>query len=68
MEGLTTDAVAERAGVATGLMYNIFPRQDELIATLTAQLLARISQAMRKAACSGKRPNTCVGYGNDGVL
>jgi len=25
MEGLTTDAVAERAGVATGLMYKYFP-------------------------------------------
>jgi len=47
MEGLTTDAVAARAGVATGLMYKYFPDKAELIAAVFAKLLARDLEAMR---------------------
>src|SRR5258705_10485654 len=56
MEGLTTDAVAARAGIAAGLMYKYFPDKTELIATVTAQLLARDIAAMRKAAAAEKDP------------
>ena len=41
MEGLTTDAVAERAGVAAGLMYKYYPDKTELVAAVFAKLLAR---------------------------
>ena len=47
MEGLTTDAVAARAGIAAGLMYKYFPDKTELIAAVFAKLLARDLEAMR---------------------
>ena len=56
MEGLTTDAVAERAGVATGLMYKYFPDKAELIAAVVAHLLARDVAAIRDAAQAEKDP------------
>jgi AcrR family transcriptional regulator len=46
MEGLTTDAVAARAGVAAGLMYNYFPDKTELVAAVFAKLLARVAEAL----------------------
>src|SRR5882672_34185 len=56
MEGLTTDAVAERAGVATGLMYKYFPDKAELVAAVVAHILARDLAAMRAAASIEKTP------------
>src|SRR5258707_14208662 len=50
MEGLTTDAVAERAGIAAGLTYSYFADKDELIAAVIAHLLARDVAAMKGAA------------------
>ena len=56
MEGLTTDAVAERAGVATGLMYKYFPDKAELIAAVVAHLLARDLAAMKAWTDTKKDP------------
>ena len=56
MEGLTTDAVANRAGVATGAMYWYFADKTELIAAVFAHLLARELAAMHEAASVEKAP------------
>jgi len=37
MDGLTTDAVAARAGIAAGLMYKYFPDKTELVAAVFAK-------------------------------
>lgn len=50
MEGLTTDAVAARAGMATGMIYRFFPDKAEMVATVLAKLLARDLEAIRAAA------------------
>ena len=63
MEGLTTDAVAERAGVATGLMYKYFPDKAELIAAVVAHLLARDLAAIRDAAQAEKDPLHALAVG-----
>ena len=55
MEGLTTDAIAERAEISVGLMYQYFPDKSELLAAVTAQLLARDIDAMRKAIGTRKQ-------------
>src|SRR5882672_8452836 len=54
MQGLTTDAVAARAGIAAGLMYKYFPDKAELIAAVIAHLLARDLAAIRDAAQAEK--------------
>ena len=56
MEGLTTDAVAARAGIANGLMYKYFPDKSELLATVFAKLLARDLETVRAAASDEKDP------------
>jgi AcrR family transcriptional regulator len=56
MDGLTTDAVAARAGVANGLMYKYFADRTELLATVFAKLLARDLETMRAAAGDEKDP------------
>src|SRR5258707_3356476 len=56
MEGLTTDAIAERAGIAAGLTYSYFADKDELIAAVIAHLLARDVAAMKGAAGIEKDP------------
>jgi AcrR family transcriptional regulator len=48
-DGLTMDAVKARAGCSVGALYNRFPDLTELLAAITAQLLARDTQAMRTA-------------------
>lgn len=54
MGGLTTDAVAERAGIAVGLIYKYFPDKTELLAAVVAQLLARDIAAVREASIAEK--------------
>jgi len=49
MEGFTTDAIAERAEVAVGLIYKYFPDKTEVLAAVVAQLLARDLATIREA-------------------
>src|SRR5882762_11885316 len=63
MEGLTTDAVAERAGIAAGLMYKYFPDKAELIAAVVAHLLARDLAAIRDRANEEKNPLDALAAG-----
>src|SRR5580704_8238681 len=56
MDGLTTDAVAARAGIANGLMYKYFPDKAELVAAVFAKLLARDLETVRAAAGDEKDP------------
>lgn len=48
MEGLTTDAIAERGAIAVGLIYKYFPDKTELLAAVVAQLLARDLAAVKE--------------------
>ena len=41
-EGLTTNAVAERAGVGIGSLYEYFPGKDAIIALVVEQLVERV--------------------------
>jgi AcrR family transcriptional regulator len=47
LDGLTTDLVCERAGVAAGLLYRYFPDKTELLAAAVAQCLERDLTAMK---------------------
>lgn len=48
LDGLTTDGVCERAGVAAGLLYRYFPDKTELLAAAVAQCLERDLAAMKE--------------------
>ncbi|AGC48830.1 TetR family transcriptional regulator [Myxococcus stipitatus DSM 14675] len=52
-DGMTTIAVAERAGVSVGSLYQYFPNKESLVATLaerhTAELLACVDEAFSRA-------------------
>lgn len=48
LDGLTTDLVCERAGVAAGLLYRYFPDKTELLAAVVAQCLERDLAAMKE--------------------
>jgi AcrR family transcriptional regulator len=50
LDGLTTDLVADRAGVAAGLLYRYFPDKTELLAAAVAQCLERDLTAMKEAS------------------
>lgn len=50
LDGLTTDGVCERAGVAAGLLYRYFPDKTELLAAVVAQCLERDLAAMKAAS------------------
>lgn len=60
MEGLTTDAVAARAGVADGLLYSYFPDKTELLAAVVAHVLARDLAAIREAAIAEREPTQAL--------
>jgi len=53
LDGLTTDLVCERAGVAAGLLYRYFPDKTELLAAVVAQCLERDLTAMREQSITG---------------
>ena len=50
LDGLTTDLVCERAGVAAGLLYRYFPDKTELLAAVVAHWLERDLAAMKEAS------------------
>lgn len=49
MEGLTTDAVANRAAIADGLIYKYFADKTELVAAVVALVLARDIAAVKES-------------------
>ena len=55
MDGLTTDMVADRAGIASGLIYKYFADKTELMAAVVALLLARDLAAIREAIDGNRR-------------
>ena len=57
LDGLTTDLVAERAGVAAGLLYRYFPDKTELLAAAVAQCLERDLTAMKEASNTAGLPD-----------
>lgn len=63
MEGLTTDAVAARAGVADGLLYSYFPDKTELLAAVVAHVLARDLAAMKEAIEGNSSPERALENG-----
>lgn len=57
LDGYTTNAVAERAGVSIGSLYQYFPHRDALTAALIERETAVLLQQTREAAQAG----TCAG-------
>jgi AcrR family transcriptional regulator len=55
-QGTTTIAVAERAGVSVGSLYQYFPNKDSLIAALLKGHLANVVRGLDEAlqACAGR--------------
>jgi AcrR family transcriptional regulator len=49
-EALTTNAVAERAGVSIGTLYEYFPNRESIVAALAADACRRLVAATRRAA------------------
>ena len=50
LAGFDTNAVAERAGVSIGSLYQYFPRKDVLMAEIVRRDNARFLEALRKAS------------------
>jgi AcrR family transcriptional regulator len=49
-EALTTNGVAERAGVSIGTLYEYFPNRESIVATLAADACHRLVARMHRAA------------------
>lgn len=56
-EGLTTNAIAERAGVSVGTLYQYFAHREAIAASLATRAFERLLSAMRQAlsACVAER-------------
>jgi AcrR family transcriptional regulator len=55
LEGASIAAIAERAGVAVGTLYNYFPDRDELIASLFKQRRSDLAPRLAELAHVGAR-------------
>lgn len=55
-DGLTTDAVAKRAGIPAGSLYQYFADKTEIMAAATAHILARDVALMRESETSMPGP------------
>jgi AcrR family transcriptional regulator len=47
--GLTTHAIASRAGVSVGTLYQYFPNRDAVAGALVVRTMERLREAMRRA-------------------
>lgn len=54
-EALTTNHIAERAGVSIGTLYEFFPNKEAIIAALTPRLMKRLVENMREAFVAASR-------------
>jgi len=57
----TTDAIASRAGVSIGSLYQYFPSKDALLATLSACHLLAANEALAPALAHGAALDARVG-------
>lgn len=48
-EALTTNRIAERAGVSIGTLYEFFPDKETIVALLAERMMARLAARMRAA-------------------
>jgi len=63
LDGLTTDLVCERAGVAAGLLYRYFPDKTELLAAVAIHLLNRDISAIRDAVEGNRKQSDALEIG-----
>lgn len=52
-DGLTTNAIAERAGVSIGSCYQYFPSKEAIVATLIERESAELGDALQQAGKAG---------------
>ncbi|MEQ9529911.1 MAG: helix-turn-helix domain-containing protein, partial [Parvibaculaceae bacterium] len=48
-EALTTNHIAEQAGVGIATLYEFFPNKEAIVAELTARLMAKVEANMEEA-------------------
>ena len=54
-EELTTNHIAEHAGVGIGTLYDFFPNKEAVVAELTRRLMARVIENMEQAFAEANR-------------
>ena len=52
LEGFTTNAVAKRAGVSVGSLYQYFPNKDAILATLVREMRASMRDDFQRAVAN----------------